>query len=286
VNWWQAKKVSASDSPSGLIPSQVLEEKRKAFVRPEYDYTHKSLLCGIVTKKKRKMMYQTKQSSEFDRHEMMIYEEVARMPPFQRKSLVLIGAQGVGRRTLKQRLLKSDSTRFGSVIPHTSRQLRGDEVDGDGYWYQPRHDMEREMELNKFLEVGEFEGNIYGTKFDSIRKVIKQGKMCILDLNPQVLKIIKTSEFMPYIVFVASPPVDILRNMHALAQQRGKTDRMRTEKDFRNTLEESGKIERKYKQFFDLVIVNDNMDETYNKLRHAIETLSTQSQWVPVSWVY
>ena len=42
------------------------------------------------------------------------------------------------------------------------------------------------MELNKFLEVGEFEGNIYGTKFDSIRKVIKEKKLCILDLNPQV----------------------------------------------------------------------------------------------------
>ena len=38
---FQAKKVD-ENSPSGLIPSQSLEEKRKAFVRPEYDYTHKS----------------------------------------------------------------------------------------------------------------------------------------------------------------------------------------------------------------------------------------------------
>ena len=30
------------NGPSGLIPSQTLEEKRKAFVKPEYDYTHKS----------------------------------------------------------------------------------------------------------------------------------------------------------------------------------------------------------------------------------------------------
>ena len=37
----QAKKVD-ENGPSGLIPSQTLEEKRKAFVRPEYDYTHKS----------------------------------------------------------------------------------------------------------------------------------------------------------------------------------------------------------------------------------------------------
>ena len=39
------------------------------------------------------------------------------MPPFQRKTLVLIGAQGVGRRTLKQRLIKADPSRFAGVIP-------------------------------------------------------------------------------------------------------------------------------------------------------------------------
>ena len=47
----------------------------------------------------------------------LVLQEVARMPPFQRRTLVLIGAQGVGRRTLKQRLMKADSSRFGAVTP-------------------------------------------------------------------------------------------------------------------------------------------------------------------------
>jgi nicotinamide riboside kinase len=55
--------------------------------------------------------------SDFDRTDLIIYEEVARMPPFQRKTLVLVGAQGVGRRTLKNRLIKADTSRFGSVTP-------------------------------------------------------------------------------------------------------------------------------------------------------------------------
>ena len=58
------------------------------------------------------------------------------------------------------------------------------------------------------------------------------------------------------------------------------------EQDFRATLDESAQIERNYKGLFDLTIVNDNFDETFNKLRKAIETLSAQPQWVPVSWVY
>lgn len=54
---------------------------------------------------------------EFDRHELRIYEEVAKVPPFRRKTLVLIGAQGVGRRSLKNKLLVLDPQRYGTTIP-------------------------------------------------------------------------------------------------------------------------------------------------------------------------
>lgn len=54
---------------------------------------------------------------EFDRHELQIYEEVARMPPFQRKTLILIGAQGVGRRSLKNRLIMLNPLLFGTTVP-------------------------------------------------------------------------------------------------------------------------------------------------------------------------
>ena len=55
--------------------------------------------------------------ADLDRTDLLIYEEVARMPPFQRKCLVLLGAKGVGRRTLKQMLIKADPKRFASVVP-------------------------------------------------------------------------------------------------------------------------------------------------------------------------
>lgn len=61
-------------------------------------------------------------SAEFDRHELLIYEEVARMPPFRRKTLVLIGAQGVGRRSLKNKLIMSDQSQYGTTIPCESWQ--------------------------------------------------------------------------------------------------------------------------------------------------------------------
>jgi putative ribosome biogenesis GTPase RsgA len=70
-----------------------------------------------ISKKKKKLMYQIKSSVELDKAELLLYEEVTRMPPFRRKTLVLIGSEGVGRRTLKNRLINSDPDRFGTTLP-------------------------------------------------------------------------------------------------------------------------------------------------------------------------
>ena len=68
----------------------------------------------------------------------------------------------------------------------TSRPIRQGEVDGDGYYFYTREEMEEDIVNNCFLEYGEYDGNMYGTKFQSIVKVVESGKMCVLDINPQV----------------------------------------------------------------------------------------------------
>lgn len=44
-NWWQAKHIGQNEI-TGLIPSQELEERRKAFVPPEADFAHSISICG------------------------------------------------------------------------------------------------------------------------------------------------------------------------------------------------------------------------------------------------
>jgi len=46
--------------------------------------------------------------------------------------------------------------------------------------------VEADIRAGKYLEHGDYEGNLYGTKVDSIRDVMRSGKMCILDVNPTV----------------------------------------------------------------------------------------------------
>lgn len=49
--------------------------------------------------------------------------------------------------------------------------------------------MDEEIREGKYIESGEFNGNLYGTKLDSIHNVTMDGKMCVLDVNPTVSSI-------------------------------------------------------------------------------------------------
>lgn len=311
-NWWQAKHYG-NDEQTGLIPSQELEERRKAFVPPEADYVHKISICGTrISKKKRKTLYKSKSNGDYDKADMQLYEEVTRMPPFKRKSLILIGVQGVGRRTLKNRLINSDPEKFGAIIPHTSREPRVLEENGKGYWFIDRAEMEQEINANQFLEYGEHGGNLYGTHLDSIREVIKQGKMCVLDCAPSALKMLHNStEFMPYVIFIAAPGMEQLKQIYAERRATGGSQRNLTfdrqssiryssrrartleslaslyeDDDLVSTVEESALLQRKYEKYIDAVIVNEDFDITFRKVIEALDALSHEHQWVPVNWIY
>ncbi|KAI5742410.1 hypothetical protein M8J77_006990 [Diaphorina citri] len=316
-NWWQAQLIEPT-GPMGLVPSQELEERRKAFVPPEADYVHKIGICGTrISKKKQKKMYETKHSTEFDKAELSLYEEVTKMPPLKRKTIALVGCQGVGRRTLKARLINSNPEKFAAVIPYTTRPMRELEENGQNYWFTSREVMERDIQDHKFLEHGEHNGHLYGTHLDSIREVILSGKICVLDCSPVALKILHNStEFLPLVIFLAAPGVDNLKFLYDYGRShnhnhngyssrnltfdrtssiRYSSRRARTmeslaslyeEEDIKRTLEESACLQRSYERFIDKVIVNEDFDETFRTVVELLDTLSNKHQWVPVNWVY
>ncbi|XP_078140836.1 MAGUK p55 subfamily member 2a isoform X2 [Centroberyx gerrardi] len=285
LNWWQAHHVEGGSA--GLIPSQLLEEKRKAFVKRDVELAPAGNLCtGVGGKKKKKMMYLTTKNAEFDRHELLIYEEVAKVPPFKRKTLVLIGAQGVGRRRLKNKLLLRDPQHFGTTIPHTSRKPKSGERENRMYAFTSRSKMEADLKNGRYLEHGEYDGSLYGTKIDSIHEVVEAGRICILDANPQSLKVLRTSEFLPYVVFLQAPEFEVLKAMNDSAVEAGVVTNTVTDGEMQRTCDESARIQAAYGHYFDLTVINDNLDETYRTLKAALETVAKNPQWVPVTWVF
>lgn len=98
-----------------------------------------------------------------------------------------------------------------SPILDTSRARKDSEVDGQDYHFITRAQFEADILSRKFVEHGEYEKAYYGTSLDAIRSVVNSGKICVLNLHPQSLKILRSSDLKPYVVFVAPPSLEKLR---------------------------------------------------------------------------
>lgn len=95
---------------------------------------------------------------------------------------------------------------FFSLV--TSRKPKVDERDGQMYSFMSRSEMECDIKNGRFLEHGEYDGNLYGTKINSIHEVMETGKICILDVNPQVEEGLHTVYHLTVFHFFSTSPTD------------------------------------------------------------------------------
>lgn len=68
----------------------------------------------------------------------------------------------------------------------TTRPPRKDEEQGDEYYFISNETMTKCIAGNELLEYGSFQGNMFGTKLETIQKIHDQGKIALLDVEPQV----------------------------------------------------------------------------------------------------
>ncbi|XP_075191651.1 peripheral plasma membrane protein CASK isoform X11 [Anomaloglossus baeobatrachus] len=267
-NWWQGKLENAKNGTAGLIPSPELQEWRVACIAMEKTKQEQQASCTWFGKKKKqyKDKYLAKHNAD-----LVTYEEVVKLPAFKRKTLVLLGAHGVGRRHIKNTLITKHPDRFAYPIPHTTRPPKKDEENGKNYFFVSHDQMMQDISNNEYLEYGSHEDAMYGTKLETIRKIHEQGLIAILDVEPQALKVLRTAEFAPFVVFIAAPTI---------------TPSINEDESLQRLQKESEILQRTYAHYFDLTIINNEIDETIRHLEEAIELVCTASQWVPVSWVY
>ena len=62
-------------------------------------------------------------------------------------------------------------------------------MDGRDYHFvKSRSRMESEIQLNRYIEAGEYNGNLYGTHINSVFKVASAGLHCLLDVGATALE--------------------------------------------------------------------------------------------------
>jgi len=47
----------------------------------------------------------------------------------------------------------------------------------------------------------------------------------------------------------------------------------------------SEELEESYGKFFDLMVVNKDTEEAYERIIEAVERLEKEAQWVPLDWI-
>ncbi|XP_039649518.1 peripheral plasma membrane protein CASK isoform X4 [Perca fluviatilis] len=281
-NWWQGKLENTKNGTAGLIPSPELQEWRVACIAMEKTKQEQQASCTWFGKKKKqyKDKYLAKHNAVFDQLDLVTYEEVVKVPSFKRKTLVLLGAHGVGRRHIKNTLITKHPDRFAYPIPHTTRPPKKDEENGKNYYFVSHDQMMQDISNNDYLEYGSHEDAMYGTRLETIRQIHAQGMISILDVEPQALKILRTADFAPYVVFIAAPTVTPgMTEMPKWCKKLPDDSLQRLQK-------ESEMLQGTYAHYFDQTIINNEIDDTIRLLEEAVDLVSTTSQWVPVSWVY
>ncbi|XP_060949808.1 MAGUK p55 subfamily member 7 [Limanda limanda] len=307
ATWWQAKFEGDANPRAGLIPSKQFQERRFALRQPvatlPFQRTSSRRSSGFRRsfrlsrrdkKKTNKSMYECKKSEIYDTADVPTYEEVA---PYSRQSgakhrlVVLVGPSSVGLNELKRKLLISDPQHFSVTIPHTSRAKRNQENDGVEYHFISKSLFETDIQNNKFIEFGEYRGNYYGTSLDSIRSVLSKNKVCLLDVQPHMIKHLRTAEFKPFVVFVKPPTIEKLRetrkNGTVISSKDDKgSAKPFTEEDFEEMVTTALSIELHHGHLFEKVIVNDDLSTAFGELRLALKKVEMETHWVPVSWTH
>jgi calcium/calmodulin-dependent serine protein kinase len=100
----------------------------------------------------------------------------------------------------------------------TTRLPKKEEENGKNYYFVTHEEMMRDIANNEYLEYGTHDDAMYGTKLETIRNINRQGLMAILDVEPQALKVLRTAEFAPYVVFIAAPDLSQITGVNVKNQ--------------------------------------------------------------------
>ena len=103
---------------------------------------------------------------------VLTYEPVSEIDLEFTRPVILLGPL---KDRLNDDLMREFPARFGSCVPHTTREQREHEVDGRDYHFvRSTEQMEKDIETHLFIEAGQYNENLYGTAVQSVIDVASQ----------------------------------------------------------------------------------------------------------------
>uniref|UniRef100_H2SQ21 MAGUK p55 scaffold protein 3 n=1 Tax=Takifugu rubripes TaxID=31033 RepID=H2SQ21_TAKRU len=274
ATWWQAKRVGDCSLRAALIPSTQFQERRLRYRMKMGSIpamiSSKAPTCILRRNLRLKKDRQEPKTPDANQADFRIYEEVTQYlprPGDRPRLIVLIGSVGARISELKQQLIAENPRRYGLAVPHTTRARKCHEREGIEYHFITRAAFESDIHNGKFIEYGEYKDNLYGTSLESIHKVLSQNKVCLMDVQPEVLKTLRTAEFKPFIIFVKPHVTEKLQLIPP------------------PLCSSAERMDECYGHWVDYILVKEDPASALAELQLVLDRVQLEPQWVPASWL-
>lgn len=131
----------------------------------------------------------------------------------QGKLIVFSAPSGSGKTTIVRHLLSKEKLNLAFSISATSREKRGEETDGEDYYFLSASDFKSKIKNEEFLEWEEvYRDNFYGTLKSEVERIWSLGKHVIFDIDVSGgLRIKRKFPDETLAIFVKPPSIDELK---------------------------------------------------------------------------
>ena len=180
------------------------------------------------------------------------------------KVIIFSAPSGAGKTTIVRHLVTKPEFNLEFSVSACTRPPRMHEVHGKDYYFMSLEEFKQHLQNKEFLEYEEVYKDIfYGTLKSEVQKIHDENRNVIFDVDVKGgLNIKKHYGENALAIFVKPPSLDILQKR--LLQRSTESEeklKMRLGKAV---------YEMKYEQFFDKVIVNDNLDHALEEAENII----------------
>jgi len=177
------------------------------------------------------------------------------------KLIVVSGPSGAGKSTVIGKVMERRSDLCFSVSA-TTRKPRDGEVDGVNYFFVTGTEFDRMIGDDELLEHAEYNRDNYGTPRAYVEEKRRAGMHVLLDIEVQGARQVRERVPEAIKIFIIPPSLQVL-------EQRLRGRGTETEEQIQRRLARA-RGEYREADFYDYVVINDNLDTAANELNAII----------------
>ncbi|XP_063681278.1 MAGUK p55 subfamily member 2-like isoform X2 [Bolinopsis microptera] len=278
-SWWQAKKYGTVHV--GLIPSS---DQRLRYLNSRA--TKASTDNLLYTREKSK---KSKKKKDFlftfgtkDHKEPLTYIEVTHVRPSKskRRPIIITGAKYFGGSCIRNKLLQRYPEKYFLPIKHTTK------TDAEGYKHCSKKEFSALIKQRDMIEYTKTGGHYYGTSYESVRDLIINGKICLLDVHPQYLSVLCNGTLRPHVIYVEATTEERIKELKQTDMEELPAPQRKLHgSDIRELRFNSERLLRRYTEFVDTIITLESLSSVVDLIDQVAERIIDHPAWMPRRWL-